>query len=80
MDDKLLTALDEGDTATIVELPGGSGFLHRLRGIGIKENKTVRVIAKHPFSGPVVLEVDGKQVTIGRGMAERIAVAVEKTR
>lgn len=37
----------------------------------------MRVVAIHPLSGPLVVEVDGKQITLGRGMARRITVAQE---
>lgn len=46
--------------------------------MGVKEGKTVRIVARHPFAGPLVVEVDGKQITIGRGMAQRITVAQEQ--
>jgi ferrous iron transport protein A len=74
MADRLLTMLEEGETTTVVELLGGSGFQRRLRSVGIKEGKTVRMVARHPFSGPLVVEVDGKQITIGRGMSLKIMV------
>ena len=78
MSEELLTQLKEGDTATVVALHGGCGFQRRLRSVGIKEGKTVSVVASHPFAGPLVVEVDGKQITLGRGMAQRIAVVQEQ--
>ena len=78
MADKLLTILKEGETATVGGLLGGSSFQQRLRSVGIKEGKTIRIVASHPFSGPLVVEVDGRQITLGRGMAQRISVAQEQ--
>lgn len=69
-----LSDLAPGTKATIVALHGGHGFQRRLRTMGIREGKTVTVVAKQPFGGPLVLEVDGKRTTIGRGMARRILV------
>jgi len=40
------------------------------------EGKIVKVVTRHPFGGPLVLEVDGNKTTIGRGMARRIIVKV----
>ena len=77
MSERPLTELKQGDTATVVALLGGHGFQRRLRSVGIKESKTLRMVAIHPFFGPLVVEVDGKQITLGRGMAQRIAVAQE---
>lgn len=77
MNERSLTELKEGDTATVVALFGGHGFQQRLRSVGVKEGKMVRMVASHPFSGPLVVEVDGKQITLGRGMAQRITVMQE---
>jgi len=78
MNEKSVTQLRQGELATVVVLHGGCGFQRRLRSVGIKEGKTVRIVARHPFAGPLVVEVDGKQITIGRGMAQRITVVQEQ--
>jgi len=75
--ERQLADLKEGETATILALHGGCDFQRRLRSVGIKEGKAMRVVAIHPLSGPLVVEVDGKQITLGRGMARRITVAQE---
>ena len=72
-----LSDLSPGIKATIVALHGGHGFQRRLRTMGIREGKTIIVVAKQPFGGPLVLEVDGKWTTLGRGMARRILVRWE---
>jgi ferrous iron transport protein A len=77
MDKNLISHLPQGETATIVTLHGGCVFQNRLRGFGITEGKKVRMVAKHPLSGPLVLEVEHRQVTIGRGMAQKIQVVRE---
>ena len=71
-----VTLLETGTTAVIRRLEGGHWFQHKMRGIGIREQKTIRLVAKHPFNGPVVVEVDGREMTIGRRMAEHIITAV----
>jgi len=78
MNERSLTLLKEGDAATVLALHGGCGFQRRLHAVGIREGKTLRMVARHPFSGPLVVEVDGRQITLGRGMAQRIAVAQEQ--
>jgi len=74
MNEVLISQLAPGETATIATLHGGCIFQNRLRGFGITEGKKVRMVAKHPLSGPLVLEVEHRQVTIGRGMAQKIKV------
>jgi len=74
MNEILISQLVPGEIATIAALHGGSGFKNRLRSVGITEGKKVRIVAKHPLSGPLVLEVERRQVTIGRGMSQKIKV------
>ena len=74
MNETTLALLNQGDKATVVALQGGCGFQHRVRSVGLKEGKLLRVVAKHHFAGPVVVEIERRQITIGRGMAHKIAV------
>lgn len=69
-----LTALLPGERAKIVALGAGSGRQRHLRTMGIREGKTVEIIASLPASGPLVLEVEGTQIAIGRGMARQILI------
>ena len=69
-----IAQLREGKLATVVALQGGHLFQERLRSLGVKEGKILLMVAKHPFAGPLVVEVDGRQITIGRKMAQRILV------
>lgn len=71
-----LTRLNEGDGATIARLDGGGQFQRKLRTSGIREGKTITILTKQPFNGPIVVEIDGRETTIGRGMAQRIIVDV----
>ncbi len=66
--------LEEGKTAKIVEILGGCGVQNQLRSIGILEGKDIAVVTHHPFKGPVVVMVDGKMISLGRGLACRIMV------
>ena len=74
MNEILISQLVPGEIATIAALHCGSGFKNSLRSVGVTEGKKVRMVAKHPFSGPLVLEVERRQVTIGRGMSQKIKV------
>jgi ferrous iron transport protein A len=74
--DQPLISLETGTSALIIRLEGGHGFQNKMRVIGIREQKTIRLVAKHPFNGPVVVEVDGREITIGRRMAEHIITTV----
>ena len=69
-----LTELPEGKKARIEKIEGGYGFQRNLRARGIREGKIVEIVAKHPLHGPIVISVDGRETTMGRGMAEKILV------
>jgi ferrous iron transport protein A len=45
--------------------------------MGIREGKRLKVVAVHPFAGPLVLEIEGREITLGRSIAQRIMVRVE---
>jgi len=54
------------------------GFQKRLEDMGLTPGTKVMVIKSAPFHGPVELQVRGSRLAIGRGMAERVLVRVEK--
>jgi DtxR family Mn-dependent transcriptional regulator len=70
-----LYALEPGDVATVA-VPGSTdpevvAFLDKL---GLRPGGRVEVREKHPFDGPLVLRVDGKDRTHGRTVATQIYV------
>lgn len=77
MTEASLATLGQGETAVVIAMQGGPGFMRRLRNIGIREGRSVKVVATHPFGGPVVVEVDGRQITLGRNMASRVTVGAQ---
>jgi ferrous iron transport protein A len=74
----LITSLQAGAVAQITALLGqGCSFQRKLRTMGIREGKRLKVVAIHPFAGPLVLDIDGREITLGRSIARRIMVKVE---
>ncbi|MDO9035482.1 MAG: FeoA family protein [Methanoregula sp.] len=67
-----ITSLETGKTAVIIRLEGGCLFRKKMGEMGIRERKTIRLVAIHPFHGPIVVEVNGREITLGRRMAEHI--------
>ncbi len=74
MNECLLAALHQGARATVAAIQGGAAFQHRLRSVGLKEGKALRVVAKHPLRGPMVIDVEHRQISIGGGMAHKVVV------
>ena len=71
---KSITDLKQGDKGLIISLIGGQGLQKKLRNMGVREGKIAKVAVRQPFGGPLVLEIDGRKTTIGRGMAIKILV------
>ena len=71
-----LTHLPNSKKARIVSIQGGYGFQRKLRVMGIREGQTIQIVSKQPLRGPLTIEVRGSQMTLGRGMAQKILVEV----
>jgi DtxR family Mn-dependent transcriptional regulator len=42
--------------------------------LGLRPGVRVQVVEKHPFDGPLVVDVEGKERTVGERVANRIFV------
>ena len=70
-----LYALEPGEEA-IVAVPGSTdpAVVAFLDTLGLRPGVRVRVREKHPFDGPLVLEVEGEDRTVGERIARQIFV------
>jgi len=50
----------------------------QIAGMGIREGKEVKMMTKQPIKGPVVVNVDRSNTSIGLGLADKIIVEVER--
>lgn len=79
-----LTALREGETATVVSIDGGPGmrrgrgFERRLLDMGITPGTKITVVKSAPLHGPIEVIVRGSRLALGRGVAEKILVEVDR--
>ncbi len=71
-----LTDLKTGQNGIIEGINGGSNLKNRLESLNLREGKCIRKISSAPFHGPIVIEVGGCKIAIGRGMASKILVEV----
>jgi len=69
-----LIHVEEGKEVKILDIDGGKGVKNRLAAIGIYPGGTLKVVKTPP--GPVIVEVAGGRVAIGKGMARKIRVEV----
>jgi DtxR family Mn-dependent transcriptional regulator len=70
-----LYALEPGDVATVA-VPGSTDpeIVAFLDTLGLRPGVQVEVREKHPFDGPLVLRVDGKERTLGATVANQVYV------
>ena len=84
-----LTRLKDGESGVIISINASPshhfsrhrykwGFQQRLEDMGLTPGTKVTVAKSAPFHGPVELHVRGSRLAIGRGMAKRILVKVER--
>lgn len=66
--------LKSGKKATIKKLEGGVEFRKKLASLNIRVGKVIRKVTMQPFHGPVVIEIDNTEATIGMNMAKKIFV------
>lgn len=57
---------------------GGWGFKKRLMDLGLTPGTKVTVVNSAPFRGPIEVFVRGSRLALGRGMAERIYVEIDR--
>ncbi len=72
-----LDQAEEGKEYRVLTFLGGKNLRCRLEGLGIFPGQTVKVLQNR--WGPVLVEVMGRKIGIGRGQAEKILLEeVEK--
>jgi ferrous iron transport protein A len=49
----------------------------QIAGMGIREGKEIEMMTKQPIKGPLVVNVDRANTSIGVGLADKIIVEVE---
>ncbi len=69
-----LASLPPGGEGRLVAIHGGRGQALRLRRLGLRPGALVRIVAAGGWGGPVLVEVDGCRVAVGRGLARHILV------
>jgi len=73
----VLTEAQNGATVRIVDFATGAGLAAKLRQLGLVPGDTARVIRQAPFRGPILLEIRGREIALGRSIAARIQVEAE---
>ncbi len=69
-----LAFLPEGSSATIVGIRGGRRLVRRLTGLGLTPGTQVRALRSG--YGPILIEVRGTRLALGKGVAMKVFVEV----
>ena len=69
-----LDRLAENKRAKVIDIQGGWGVKKRLSQIGIHPGDVIAMVRYGPLGGPLMIEVHGFQLALGRGVASQILV------
>jgi ferrous iron transport protein A len=64
----------KNETVMVVDYEGGKGVGFKLRQLGLCPGRKVKVLRYAPLGGPVMIDIDGRSVALGRGIASRVEV------
>ncbi|MDD4299362.1 MAG: FeoA family protein [Methanomicrobium sp.] len=67
-----LTSLEKNETALIKNVEGGAGVKQQLSLRGLCEGVKIRIV--DCSCGPVILDINGSTLALGRGIAGKITV------
>jgi ferrous iron transport protein A len=73
-----LIDVDLGQQVKVTGFRGGQAVSRKLRQLGLLPGDSARVMRHAPFGGPVMIEVNGRTLALGRGIAAKITVEVEQ--
>lgn len=68
-----LAMATENENLKIVQIGHGGKFQKRLQEMGIYKDSQIKVI-KNDIPGPLIVDVKGSRLIIGRGQAQKIMV------
>jgi len=71
---KTLNEIEEGKRARVLEILGGRGTRQHLSTHGIHPGDTLFVKRQSAWGGPILIEVHGSEVALGRGIASKVQV------
>ena len=69
-----LDEVEENKKAKVIDIQGGWGEKRRLNQMGIHPGDVVTVVRYGALGGPMVIEVHGFQLALGRGIASQVFV------
>ncbi len=71
---RTLVNLTNNEEGLILSVEGGSGARAKLEAMGIRPGKKIKKLSSHIFKGPVIIEIDGRDIALGRGLAKKVVL------
>jgi ferrous iron transport protein A len=69
-----LDLIAEDKKAKVIDIKGGAGIRQRLSQMGVHPGDIVTILRYGALRGPLLIEVHGSQVALGRGIASKVIV------
>lgn len=71
---KTLINLANNEEGFILSIEGGYSARAKLESLGIRPGKKIRKMSSQIFKGPVVIDIDGREIALGHGLAHKILI------
>ncbi|MDD5398647.1 MAG: FeoA family protein [Dehalococcoidia bacterium] len=69
-----LSNMRDGQQALVSTVEGGRGLVEKLTAMGIRPGKRITRFCSMYLHGPITIRVDNVQLSLGRGIADKIFV------
>lgn len=69
-----LLDVETGQCVRVLRLDGGAGLADKLTQHGLFPGDYVQILRRAPLGGPLLVEVHGREIALGRGVAKKIVV------
>lgn len=70
----VLLDVKQGDWVRVLRLDGGANVCDKLTQHGLYPGDCVCVLRAAPLGGPLLVDVNGREIALGRGIARKILV------
>ncbi|MFN2152026.1 MAG: ferrous iron transport protein A [Anaerolineales bacterium] len=69
-----LLQVETGKLVRVLNFTGGTGLEYKLRQLGLLPGDYARVLRLAPLGGPILIDVGGRSIALGRGIASKVEV------
>lgn len=69
-----LDRLKPGQSARVKDINRGNNAQQRLMEMGLVPGVEIELLARHPFMGPVIIQLNNTRIALGRRLASAIEV------